>query len=75
MMQEPILKLDWCKRGRRVKAIPGDGQNFKSSDVQKWKIRITCDSLAKFIEAAPLLRWDIRFVKITQIEKGRTYML
>ena len=26
--------------------------------------------LAKFIETAPFWRWDIRFVKITQMDKG-----
>jgi hemin uptake protein HemP len=34
-----------------------------------------CGLLAKFIEAVPFLRWDIRFVKITQFEKGRHHIL
>jgi hypothetical protein len=28
MMQELVLELDWCKLGSRVKALPGEGQNF-----------------------------------------------
>ena len=30
MMQKLVLELDWCKLGSRVKALPGEGQNFNS---------------------------------------------
>ena len=30
MVQELVLKLDCCKLGNRVKALPGEGQNFNS---------------------------------------------
>jgi len=30
MMRELVLKLDWCKLGSRVKALPGEAQNFGS---------------------------------------------
>ncbi len=30
MMQQPVLGLDWCKLGRRVKALSGEAQNISS---------------------------------------------
>ena len=30
MMQQPVLGLDWCKLGRRVKTLSGKVQNISS---------------------------------------------
>jgi hypothetical protein len=40
-----------------------------------WLPDLSCDILAKFIEAVPFLRWDIRFVTITQMDKSRHKVL